>query len=563
MGMRSGKPRTRALAVWPAVIPLLGWPSAGCADRSTVDTAGAPGTGSVTSAGAPPVDTAGAPGTGPAPSAGASSPARPHAAAPDCRRARRSLEPRQLVEEARALYPPSGSAEALLRAAEHGPGEIVEDAPGCPPSASVSDHGFGTKRAVARREAVGARCLTEMLSYEDRPFLVRTTCTWAELAKPDPCCARGPAPEPPLDPVASALSAETLAAGRRIPNGIVFEHADAATRAEARRAVAPELGPVPAVTVPPALREAHSVLTDELRTTEVGSFCGLGGALLAGRKAIDDLVEAGRMDLVRDVARSLNPGGRVFAAMALWQLSSSRADDLLVRRIRDLGIGVSTCSGCIGGESTAADIFSRAGLWPPAAASGAPGAGSTDGLPCDGASGVRITPPEMFGLLAIAVRTGSDDYRVEYVGGGRVWMASSAGRRCVLPIGGEARWQRAERRAERVFEVHRISDTHVAAGRTIVAPFLAELRRSAVRGAFEEDRVSGGPAGIRLFGVGSSPILRSLGLEEGDRLRSINGLVLDDPLREQKACSVLQQADHVTMSFLRAGQSRLLQIDIE
>lgn len=119
------------------------------------------------------------------------------------------------------------------------------------------------------------------------------------------------------------------------------------------RAVASELGEMRRVAVPHDLERAYEYLTSPMNNSYIGEgVCGLGGSVLEGKTYIDLLVEAKRFDLIENVLRGYNPGGRVFAAIALLRM---RKQGLVLRvgvaktidKVKRLAIPVSTCFGCI------------------------------------------------------------------------------------------------------------------------------------------------------------------------------------------------------------------------
>lgn len=119
------------------------------------------------------------------------------------------------------------------------------------------------------------------------------------------------------------------------------------------RGVAAQLGPMKAADVPEELKSSVTYLTSPFENSYVGEGgCGLGGGILQGRFAIDLLVDAKRIDILANVLRGYNPGGRVYAAIALRRLEREGlrlAPDLALtlNRVIDLDVPVSTCSGCI------------------------------------------------------------------------------------------------------------------------------------------------------------------------------------------------------------------------
>ena len=124
-----------------------------------------------------------------------------------------------------------------------------------------------------------------------------------------------------------------------------------ARMAAVRRVVSEDLGAPDPAEVPAKLAGAVEELTSPFRGTDV-SFtggCYFGGTDPSGKKAMDALVKAKRWDLVRAVARGLNPEGRVYAAHALASLPADRrtpADRAVIGRIRALPVAIRVCQGC-------------------------------------------------------------------------------------------------------------------------------------------------------------------------------------------------------------------------
>lgn len=84
-------------------------------------------------------------------------------------------------------------------------------------------------------------------------------------------------------------------------------------------------------------------------------------------------------------------------------------------------------------------------------------------------------------------------------------------------------------------------------------------------GLFRQLRVvpeqqNGKIVGLRLFGVRPGSLLATLGLKNGDRLETINGLSLANPEQALQAYARLRTAEHLRLRVVRAGQP--LDIDL-
>ena len=69
--------------------------------------------------------------------------------------------------------------------------------------------------------------------------------------------------------------------------------------------------------------------------------------------------------------------------------------------------------------------------------------------------------------------------------------------------------------------------------------------------------------GIRLFGVRPDSLLGTLGLENGDRLSSINGFEVSDPQRALEAYARLRTADRLSVSINRKGKPMTIDFNIK
>lgn len=112
-------------------------------------------------------------------------------------------------------------------------------------------------------------------------------------------------------------------------------------------------------------------------------------------------------------------------------------------------------------------------------------------------------------------------------------------------------------------KIHKVSDNEFNIERSVVEQILenqAELMKSArIVPEKEGDKV----VGIRLFGIKSDSLLGTLGLENGDRLSSINGFEMSDPQKALEAYARLRTADHLTVSVNRHGKPMNIDFNIK
>ena len=88
----------------------------------------------------------------------------------------------------------------------------------------------------------------------------------------------------------------------------------------------------------------------------------------------------------------------------------------------------------------------------------------------------------------------------------------------------------------------------------------AELMRQA---RIVPEQENGKMVGIRLFGVRPETLLGVLGMENGDRLQTINGFDMTSPEKALEAYARLRTADHLTIQINRRGQNQNLDYNIK
>lgn len=69
--------------------------------------------------------------------------------------------------------------------------------------------------------------------------------------------------------------------------------------------------------------------------------------------------------------------------------------------------------------------------------------------------------------------------------------------------------------------------------------------------------------GVKLYGIRRNSLLSQLGLQNGDLLRTINGLDLSTPARALDAYAQLRNADHLSVALVRRGRPVAMEYRIE
>ena len=103
--------------------------------------------------------------------------------------------------------------------------------------------------------------------------------------------------------------------------------------------------------------------------------------------------------------------------------------------------------------------------------------------------------------------------------------------------------------------IQKISDTEFNVDRAVVDKILenqAELMRSA---RIVPEQKDGKVVGIRLFGIRPDTLLGTLGLQNGDRLETINGFNMASPEKALEAYARLRTASNLNVKVNRRGQT--------
>jgi general secretion pathway protein C len=112
-------------------------------------------------------------------------------------------------------------------------------------------------------------------------------------------------------------------------------------------------------------------------------------------------------------------------------------------------------------------------------------------------------------------------------------------------------------------KIQRVSPTEFNVDRSVVDKILenqADLMRSARVVPEQQD---GKVVGVRLFGIRPDTLLGTLGLENGDRLETINGFAMASPEKALEAYARLRTAEKLTVSVNRRGQPVTIEFNIK
>jgi general secretion pathway protein C len=112
-------------------------------------------------------------------------------------------------------------------------------------------------------------------------------------------------------------------------------------------------------------------------------------------------------------------------------------------------------------------------------------------------------------------------------------------------------------------KIQKVSANEFNVDRQVVDKILenqAELMRSA---RIVPEQENGKVVGIRLFGIRPDTLLGTLGMENGDRLQTINGFDMASPEKALEAYARLRTADHLTVQVNRRGQNTNLDFNIK
>jgi hypothetical protein len=128
------------------------------------------------------------------------------------------------------------------------------------------------------------------------------------------------------------------------------------------KSVADKLGPIKPLHVPSKLKAAYDYLISPMNNSEVGDGMCFLGPVVEGKTSIDLLIKARRVDLVQNVLRGYNPGGRIYAAIALLRMERKglfiRPETMkTIEQVASLNTLITACVGCFSRTSVGKDVI--------------------------------------------------------------------------------------------------------------------------------------------------------------------------------------------------------------
>lgn len=105
--------------------------------------------------------------------------------------------------------------------------------------------------------------------------------------------------------------------------GIFAQVADDGIVEKYRAAVSKILGPMRTVTIPANLKKSYDHLIDPMTNSDVGDRCGGDQRVPGGKTAILQIFASKRIDILENILRGYNPGGRIYAASALLKMQKA------------------------------------------------------------------------------------------------------------------------------------------------------------------------------------------------------------------------------------------------
>jgi general secretion pathway protein C len=111
--------------------------------------------------------------------------------------------------------------------------------------------------------------------------------------------------------------------------------------------------------------------------------------------------------------------------------------------------------------------------------------------------------------------------------------------------------------------IQKVSATEYKIERSVVDKILENTAALMTQVRIVPEKDGDKATGIRLFGVKPDSLLGVLGMENGDRLQTINGFDMTNPEKALEAYARLRTADHLTVAVNRKGAATNLDYDIQ
>jgi general secretion pathway protein C len=228
-------------------------------------------------------------------------------------------------------------------------------------------------------------------------------------------------------------------------------------------------------------------------------------------------------------------------------------------------------------------------------AAGAPTVDNTDPMNAPSCDGVKViiiaaSPDPDWSFAAFAGSDGKSVLRrrggdagngktVEFVGWDRVWLTGGGSGRCQARM--FAPPEAAPTAAKPVVSaapaaaagpgidpsiskgIQKVSATEFNIDRSVVDKILENQAELMKQARIVPEQENGKMVGIRLFGVRPDTLLGVLGMNNGDRLQTINGFDMTSPEKALEAYARLRTADKLTVQVNRGGQNVNLDYNIK
>lgn len=111
--------------------------------------------------------------------------------------------------------------------------------------------------------------------------------------------------------------------------------------------------------------------------------------------------------------------------------------------------------------------------------------------------------------------------------------------------------------------IHKIDDHHWLVEARAIQFATKNLSALLLQARAIPDFTGGKPDGFRMVNIQQGSLFQELGLAQGDVIRSINGLSMNDPQNFMKALSTLQSAANVQINLLRNGAPQTFDYQIQ
>ncbi len=140
--------------------------------------------------------------------------------------------------------------------------------------------------------------------------------------------------------------------------GIFYEYKNEAILQDYKKSIGLYLGEIKQSEIPADLKDAYDYLTAPFNNIEVSTTgCGYSGESPKGKKMIELFIKAGRFDLIENILKGYNQGGRAYAVIALLKLKKnglklSNETEQTIEKIIELDTRIESCSGCLGFSTT-------------------------------------------------------------------------------------------------------------------------------------------------------------------------------------------------------------------